>query len=428
MKKNINVLVYPSGGENGLDVHTALKDVVNIRVFGASSVDNHSKFVYKNFIENAPSILEKDFIPGFNQLIEAYKIDVIIPCHDSVVEFLAKNKDKISAIIAASNYDTTKICRYKRLTYKAIKNSKFCPTIYTSIEEADFPVFIKPNKGEGSRNTVLINSIEEYKKVESVKKIDYVLSEYLPGNEFTVDCFTDRYGNLRFVGSRSRSRVFGGISVRSETVDNKRFLPIAEDINNAMTFRGLWYFQVKEDLQGNLKIMEVSARVAGTMNVYRQRGVNLPLLTVYDALDYDVAILDNGFSVIMDRSLQPKYFVDISYNQVYLDFDDTLLMHYGVNTLVMSFVYQCVQKQVQVHLITKHEKNLTESMRQYHIPKELFSSITHIKQEENKVGYITAKDAIFIDNAYLERKAVFDKLGIPVFDVDAVQCLVDWRR
>jgi len=38
-----------------------------------------------------------------------------------------------------------------------------------------------------------------------------------------------------------------------------------------------------------------------------------------------------------------------------------------------------------------------------------------------------AEKAIFIDNAFAERKKARDHTGIPVFDVDAVPSLLDWR-
>lgn len=428
MNKPLNILIYPSGGENALDVHTALKDIVNIKVYGASTVDNHTRFKYKNILKNPPSITDTDFISRFNKLLDENKIDIVIPCHDSVSEFLAKINKDLNAIIATSKYETTHICRYKSLTYDALKHSKYCPKIFNSNEEITFPVFIKPNKGEGSRNAQVVNTLEDFNQIKNLNpNTEFVVSEYLPGEEFTVDCFTDRHGQLKFVGPRTRSRVFGGISTRSETVSNERFTPVAEDINDSIDFRGLWYFQCKEDLEGNLKILEISTRASGTMNVYRQRGINFPLLTVYDALDYEISIIDSEFDLTMDRSFCARYSIDVTYNHVYLDFDDTLLMHYGVNTTALSFVYQCIQKDIPIHLITKHEKDLDQTMKDAFIPKELFQSIIHLQPTEDKYKFIEHKDSIFIDNAFQERKAIHEKLGIPVFDVDAIDCLMDSR-
>lgn len=412
-----------------MDVHTALKDVVNINVYGASSIDDHGKFVFKNDLLNPPSISEPDFINRFNQLLTTNNIDVIIPCHDSVVEFLTNKKEAIKAVVASSCSNTAKICRYKTLTYKALEKSQYCPQVFSSQNAVQFPVFIKPDAGQGAKNTHVANNRKEFDLIMQKNDLShFVVTEFLPGMEFTVDCFTDRNGILRFVGPRTRARILAGISVRSETVGGARFEPIAHEINNSISFRGLWYFQVKEDCNGQLKIMEISARAAGTMNVYRQRGVNLPLLTVHDALGHDISILDSGFKVVMDRCLHAKYAIDIKYDTVYLDFDDTLVRDLKVNPVAITFVYQCINKKIDVHLITKHEKDLDISLKNAHLSKSLFTSIIHIPPTELKSDHIQLSNAIFIDNAFSERKEVFEKTGIPVFDVDAIQCLIDWKE
>jgi hypothetical protein len=53
MKK---ILVFPCGSEIALEVHRALKDQKDIELIGASSVDDHGKFVFDNYIGGIPMI------------------------------------------------------------------------------------------------------------------------------------------------------------------------------------------------------------------------------------------------------------------------------------------------------------------------------------------------------------------------------------
>lgn len=46
---------------------------------------------------------------------------------------------------------------------------------------------------------------------------------------------------------------------------------------------------------------------------------------------------------------------------------------------------------------------------------------------EDKCRYIKGKDSILIDDSFAERKRVRERLGIPVFDIDMVESLIDWR-
>ena len=68
-----------------------------------------------------------------------------------------------------------------------------------------------------------------------------------------------------------------------------------------------------------------------------------------------------------------------------------------------------------------------KDLETYHIDKGLFQSIIVIGNDEEKYNYIKEEKAIFIDDSFAERKKVKDKLGIPVFDVDMIESLIDWR-
>ena len=73
--------------------------------------------------------------------------------------------------------------------------------------------------------------------------------------------------------------------------------------------------------------MEAATRVAGTMCVERAAGVNLPLLAVFDAMGYDVSVEKQLDTVEVDRALGNVYRLPISYDEVYVDFDDTITVH-----------------------------------------------------------------------------------------------------
>jgi hypothetical protein len=175
--------------------------------------------------------------------------------------------------------------------------------------------------------------------------------------------------------------------------------------------------------------MEVCTRTAATMCLYRQRGVNLPLLSVYDALDMDVEILDNDFPVEVDRALFNHFHLGIDYDTIYLDFDDTLICRGEVNTYVLLLLYQAVKQGKTVHLLTRHNGDIRQSLAEANIHSGLFTSIQTFDWQKDKYQLIRpGEKAIFIDNSFVERKKVKSQTGMPVFDVDAVPSLLDWRR
>lgn len=421
---SINVLIFPCEG-NSNELHDALSYCVNINVFGAASVARHGQYIYRNYDSTLPFITESDFIEKFNAYLESNRIDVILPQHDTVALFLAENADKIHAKVVQNNIRTNRICRSKILTYELFADCDFAPVRYKDLNQVVYPAFVKPDIGEGGHGAFLAEQKEHF---FAISFDDYLVTEYLPGKEYTVDCLTDKSGSLRYVSSRVRKRTMAGISVSGYTeMPSDEIMQIAQTINSRLSFEGLWYFQLKADGGGKLKLMEISVRCAGGMCLTRAKGINLPLLSVYIALGQEITVFDNGRNVEMDRALIGRYDIHVDYNCVYIDFDDTITLRGEVNPMAMFFLYQCKNKKKKVYLLTRHIYDIKESLEKHAISEQLFDEIINIQERESKSDYIKRTDSIFIDNMFKERQDVKQKWGIPVFDADAFEFLLDWR-
>ncbi len=101
--KKTNVLIFPAGEVNAVELHDALSYNVNIEVFGCSFEDRHGRFVFKNYMSGLPNIAEEAFIKKFNSLFNKWQIDFIFPTHDTVALFLVENQNKISAKVISAD-------------------------------------------------------------------------------------------------------------------------------------------------------------------------------------------------------------------------------------------------------------------------------------------------------------------------------------
>ncbi|QIZ59040.1 ATP-grasp domain-containing protein [Acinetobacter indicus] len=419
----VKVLVFPAGEVNSIELHDALSTCVNIELFGASSVDRHGSYKFKNYISGLPLITEDNFLEKLNYIIEKHSIDIVIPTHDSVVLFFSKNRDQILSKILVPDGNAAEICRYKSLTYKTLEGYSFIPKIFNDFDE--FPLFIKPDDGQGGKDTFLIKDKSEIPV--SINLDNYVLCEYLPGEELSVDCFTDKNGELLIVSPRLRERTMAGISVAGRNIEiSDEIKYIAECINTKITFLGLWFFQIKKDKFGDWKLLEISTRCASSMSLTRSLGYNLPLMSIYTAMGYDVKPLHQNYNVQMDRTLISRYKIDYEFDSVYIDFDDTIIIRGKVYLPAMWLIYQMNNLGKKVFLITRHEGNLNKTLEKYKISKDLFYEIIHIIDYKPKSYYMNPNKAIFIDNAFQERLEVNKMHNIPVFDVDAIEVLMDW--
>ena len=149
-----NVLVFPCGSEIGLEVNRALAYSKHFTLYGGNSVDDHGKFVYKNYISGIPFIDKPNFIDEINRIVELYKIDFIIPAHDSAVLKMAENQSIIKATIITSCADTCKVCRSKRVTYEVFQKLIPTPKVYEINEQINFPIFLKPDVGQGTKEHI----------------------------------------------------------------------------------------------------------------------------------------------------------------------------------------------------------------------------------------------------------------------------------
>ena len=427
--KTINALIFPAEGMNAIELHDALSYCVNVKVWGASSVCRTGRYIFENYIDGVPTIKEDGFFSAFRQILREHNIDVVFPTHDTVALFLVQHAEEVPSKIISGDLRTVSICRSKIKTHELFANEDFIPKRYYSPadEVISFPLFAKPDTGQGGQGASIIQSIEELGKVNFN---DHLVTEYLPGKEYTVDCLTDFKGDLRHISLRTRDRTMAGISVEGTTVPvSDRVRSIANTINNHLHFLGLWYFQLREDNAGKLKLMEVSARCAGTMGLTRATGVNLPLLSVYTAMEQSVSVTPNEMSVDMERYLTGSYrFHGLYYSRVYLDFDDTVTLRGAVNLNLIRFIYQCKNQGKSIILLTRHVTDIYDTLDRLAISPKLFSEIIPVQDNDSKVRYVSPEDAIFIDNMFKERLEVQRAHHIPVFDVDAVEFLLDRRN
>jgi ATP-grasp in the biosynthetic pathway with Ter operon len=420
-----NILVFPCGSEVALEIFRSLEFSKSFKLFGANSISDHGKFVFPNYVGDLPFYNDSNFIDCINQIVDDYSIDVIYPAMDSLITFLKENENKLKCSVISSEFEAVQICNSKRLTYQVFSNVLPTPLIFDSLSDINFfPVFLKPDIGYGSRGTFKADNAEEANFYFNKNPKNLIL-EYLPGDEFTIDCFTNYRGELMFVGPRKRNRVSNGISVNTYTMSSdERFTNLATLINKTIKLNGGWFFQVKERSNNELVLMEIASRFGGSSSVYRAKGINFAELTVLNHYKIDTRIICNEFRVEMDRALNNIFLMDIYFKSIYVDLDDTLLINGTVNYELVALIYKYKGLGKEIILITRHTGELNLTLIDHRL-ENLFDEIYHLRNGEKKSKFIKSEDAIFIDDSFAEREDVFLNCKIPVFDVSMISGLLN---
>lgn len=417
----INVLVFPCGSENASEIHQALVHSVHVNLFGASSVDDHGRQLFARYAGGLPRIDAEQFDEVFSALLEHWNIQLIFATHDSVQEYLASKSGGWRATLVNGDAQTSTLCRHKSLTYSLFADLPWSPRVYADLKQIDrWPAVVKPDQGQGGQGVSIVADEQQARAVAQFVQSP-VWVEYLPGEEISVDCFSDRKRRLICMGPRTRERVRAGIAMRCRVLEAcPEIQHIASLINERLTLRGPWFFQLKKDHAGRWKLLEVCCRVAGAMVTQRARGINLPLMTVQDFMQRDVIALPVSGVTLIERRIMTVAQLPDDFDKVYIDFDETVIMDGKAIASTLFFLYRMHAKNKQLILVTRHAGDPLLALAKARIDPLLFSEIIHLQQGEKKSTVIHGR-AIFVDNHFPERRDVALTCGIPVFDVDALE-------
>jgi len=422
-----NILVFPCGSEVALEVFRSLQYSRHFNLIGGSSTDDHGAFVFKKHIKNLPYIDDPLFEKSLRHVITTNRIDAIYPAMDSVIKILSSFKHDLGIPIITSSPFAALICASKMQTYRLFADKLPIPVFSSSLDSIyNYPIFIKPDQGYGTRNTFLANNYRDACHfVQKKPDIEFVYCEYLPGLEWTIDCFSDQKNKVLFSHPRLRSRISNGISVRtSPCLEMKTFFDDwVTIINDVLKPTGAWFFQAKQDINGEPKLLEIAVRISGSSGIFRCMGVNLALLSCHIAFNDAISIHTNDYLITQDRALNSLYKLNLSFSNVYVDFDDCLHFNGLINHKLVSFIFSEINRGSKIYLITRHKGDLMHELEKLKI-RNLFDEIIHIKDDKAlKSNFIVKEHSIFIDDSFRERLDVSQRLHLPVFSPEMIECL-----
>ena len=409
-----------------MELREALAWCKEVVLFSAGSgISNHAPFAFSRHFF-VPPVTEPGWLHALKRVISDHGITHIFPAHDDTLLALAESASELSAKLVTSPLETCRITRSKSATLRLLKDEIPTPRLYGHIDEIDqYPVFTKPDRGQGAQGAARAATREALAQLLSDDPRRIILED-LPGEEFTIDCFSDRTRGLLYASGRSRARIKTGIAMASQIENLPEFTDYARRIELLLPLHGAWFFQTKRDRSGTLRLLEVAPRIAGTSALSRARGVNLPLLSLYEAERIPVTITTADYDVNVDRALRNRYRHSLDYNTIYVDFDDTLVVHGRIHYDLIKLLYQALHRGAKLVLLTRHAGDLSSTLRRFRL-ENLFDSIIHLKVGEMKADFVKERAAIFIDDSHAERQLVHQRTRIPVFSPAMVDALLDER-
>jgi len=314
----LKILLTGVGGPGTAGTVQALRDNPDNRKVYLIGVDADKDAVGQHFVDKFfPISLASDKENYLRDLLHASlfsadtEADVILPANTCELETLAKNKamfEERGIAVAVSSPESIRIANNKWLLSQiAADNDIPTPKNYlatnlnelrAAVEALGYPekkVIVKPPIASGSRGLrILTDEIQTVGDFLSTKpeiagmccsfqeliKIlrngewpEVVVSEYLPGPEWSVDCYRDERLNVAI--PRIRSKMRSGISFDTQTDLREDIIEYSTKISKALNMEFAFGHQFKADAEGIPRLIEANPRIQGTMIAGCLAGFNM---------------------------------------------------------------------------------------------------------------------------------------------------------
>ena len=322
--ERVRVLMTGAGAPGGPGIIQCLKADSRIElVVGDTNPKASGRFLNDKFVELRAAD-DNLYIQHLLSICNDEKIDVIFPLVTKEllkISMAVSEFDSIGVKVLISprnglDISNDKIKLYRHLEsnkipvprFKVASNLKQLIEAAESLGYPEVPIVMKPGISNGSRGirildekkdrfsllfqekpTGIFSTLSEVIQIIDKNNIPPLLvSEYLPGNEVTVDTILTKDHRIACLLQRVRDKMNGGISVAGHFIENPKIKKYIEDILGTMKLFGPIGIQIKEDSTGEYRILEINPRIQGTSVAANGLGINLPITAISALFDWPI--------------------------------------------------------------------------------------------------------------------------------------------
>jgi carbamoyl-phosphate synthase large subunit len=321
MDNKITVIVTGGGAPGAAGTIFALRNNPDNAQFRIITTDINDGVVGKYLADGfykLPPPENENYIPSLQSLVRRENARAIIPQTTREIEVLSANADKFAdygVAVVVSSASSIAVANDKYLLLeKAQQIAVPCPRYYLA-DSADslahvaimlgYPekkIVVKPRVSNGMRGLrILTEQTCDVRKflsekpdgteitlddlLEILRKGDWpelLVTEYLPGNEYTVDVFRGKNGIV--VIPRLREKIRSGITFDAKVELRGDIAEYSRKLAEALDLKYAFGFQFKLSGDETPMLLECNPRIQGTMVTSVFAGFNLIYYSVLEAM------------------------------------------------------------------------------------------------------------------------------------------------
>jgi len=294
----INILISGPGGDVAQGVIKSLqKSDLNFRIYKIASNIKDSWLYLDDFSFISPRVDDENYIDFICNFITKYKIDSFIPCIDSEIIKISKNKsyvqEKTGANIAVGDFDQIQICHDKLKTAQFLEQNNFCfpktKMVDSNFSDMEFPLILKSKSGNGSKNIYEINNLKDLDLIEFSN--DFIVQEKIEGDEYTAACYLGNDLEIKGVCILKRELKGGSTYYAERIIDPE----MEEYIGGIAKKLGLKYVNIQFRLKNDIPCpFEFNGRFSGTTGIISNI-FNAPEMYIKETLlNHDLEKINNN--------------------------------------------------------------------------------------------------------------------------------------
>ncbi len=311
------VLVTGAGGPAAICVIKTLRGEAGVEIV-AADMDPYAAGLFLVPAEHrclVPAGAAPEFTDHLLQRCRRFGIDVLVPTVDDEMLPVSARRDEFTATgvrVALTGDRALRDCLDKLALHDRCVDAVRTPRTVVWDGDLDpttwkFPVIVKPRRGSGSRGIRVVDDPGQLGPTPI--GTDWLIQEYLPGEEYSLDVLADVDGRVVSVVPRARLRVDSGVSVAGVSQHDDELDAFARNVFRAIGLTLVANVQCRRDDAGRPALLEVNPRFPGSMPLTIASGVNMPLLCLDAVLGRPLPASVSHVDTTMVRLLD-EVFVD----------------------------------------------------------------------------------------------------------------------
>jgi carbamoyl-phosphate synthase large subunit len=206
------------------------------------------------------------------------EIGFIIPSRDGELQFFSAVRESLAIegiAVMISSEEAVEYCHDKLKFSERLRSRRF-PAIETFLQIEEVPsrrLVVKERFGAGAFGLQIDVDREAASRFSS-NLVNPVYQTFVEGTEFSVDVYVDQSGICKGVVARRREVVVGGESQVTTTVRYPAAESLCGEIAEMLGIRGHAVFQIIEDFNKELHVIECNARFGGASTLSIAAGLD----------------------------------------------------------------------------------------------------------------------------------------------------------